>query len=223
LSKRAKALAEISRARRALAPKQVAGTLNGLVRDLQHGDSLLLGLDGFDNVGRLVTALGIFLRSSEAALAGIDEEVRGVASTLHVVHGDIINHFGSQDGRHCDILERLSKLDRVAELLLCKVDTQAACDVGLEDVLGALKAVSVQGPSIGAPLASTASASFNGSSDGAPSSESGCNDNSNSDAPVLDYDDMNVRFAKVNPKLDRLLVAVQKGRAPAGEKARFLS
>jgi hypothetical protein len=68
-------------------------------------------------------------------------------------------------------------------------------------------------------LASTASASFNGSPDGAPSSDSGCNDKSKSDAPVLDYDDMNVRFAQVNPKLDRLLVAVQKGRAPAGEKS----
>jgi hypothetical protein len=189
------------------------------VRDLQHVECLLLGLDGVDNVGRLVTDLGVILRSNGAALVGIDEEVKGVASTLEAVHGDTIDHFSRQDGRHCDILDRLSKLDHVAELLLLKVDTQAACDVRLEDVLEALKAVSVQRPTIGAPLASTASASFNYSSDGAASSDSGWNFKPNSDAPVLDYDDMNVRFAQVNPKLDRLLIAVQKGRAPAGEKS----
>jgi hypothetical protein len=35
---------------------------------------------------------------------------------------------------------------------------------------------------------------------------------------VLDCDDMNVWFAQVNSKLDRLLTVMQKGRAPAGEK-----
>jgi hypothetical protein len=135
-----KALAKVSGSRRALAPRQVAGTLNDLVRDLQHVESLLLGLDGFENVGKLVTGLGVLLRSNEAALVGIDEDLKGVASTVQLVHGDIINLFARQDGRHCDILDRLGKLDRVADMMLSKVNTQAACDARLEDFLVTLKA-----------------------------------------------------------------------------------
>jgi TPR repeat protein len=51
------------------------------------------------------------------------------------------------------------------------------------------------------------------------SSDSEYHTKPNSDEPVLDYDEMNVRFAQVNPKLDRLLTAMQKGRAPPGEKS----
>jgi hypothetical protein len=84
------ALAKMSGARRALAPRQVAGTLNGLVRDLLHVESLLIGLDGFENVDRLVTNLGVVLRDNEAAVVGMDQEVSCVPSTPQLVHGDIV-------------------------------------------------------------------------------------------------------------------------------------
>jgi hypothetical protein len=89
-----KARAEVCGARQAFKPRQVAGTLYGLVRDLQHVELLLLNLDGFDNVGRLVDNLGIAVHSNEGALADIDNELTGVASALQLVHGDIINLFG---------------------------------------------------------------------------------------------------------------------------------
>jgi hypothetical protein len=104
-------------------------------------------------------------------------------------------------------------------LLLGKVDTQVSCDVRLEDVLDALKAVSVPRPTVGAPLASTAPASSNDCPDGAASSSAVCHKKLNSDAAVLDYDDMNVKFAQVNLKVNCLLSAVQKERDLAGEKS----
>jgi hypothetical protein len=213
------AFAKMSRARRALAPRQVAGTLNGLVRDLLHVESLLLGLDGFDNVDRLVTDLGVVSRDNEAALVGIDEELNRVPYTLQLVLSDIDIRFGRQDGRQCGLLDRLGKLDRVAELLLGKLDTQAAFDVRLGDLLEALEAVSVLQPTTGTPLARTAAANPNDYPGGAAVSYTGGHNEPNDDATVLDYDDMNVRFAQVNSNLDRLLTAVQKGRAPAGEKS----
>jgi hypothetical protein len=73
------ALAGLTVAHRALAPREVAGTLNGLVRDLRHVECLPLDLDGFDVVGRLVTDLGVVLRGSETALVEIDEEVKDFA------------------------------------------------------------------------------------------------------------------------------------------------
>jgi hypothetical protein len=102
-------------------------------------------------------------------------------------------------------------------MLLGKVDTQAACDVRLEDFLQALRVVSVQQPTIGATSASTAPASSNDGPDVAASSD-GCRNKLDIDEAVMDYDDMKVTFALVNPKLDRLLNAVQKGCAPVGEK-----
>jgi hypothetical protein len=83
-----------------------------------------------------------------------------------------------------------------------------------------LKAVSAQRPTIGAPLASTASTSSNDCPDGAASSGAGCHSEPNSDATVLDYDDMNVKFAQLGAKLDRLRTAVQKGPRTGGREKR---
>jgi hypothetical protein len=203
------ALAKMSGARRAFAPRQVAGTLNGLVRDLQHVESLLLGLDGFDNVGRLLTDIGVVLRDNEAALAGIDEEVKGVASTVRLVQGDIRHVLGVQE--------------RVLEVLTSMVDSQAVRNVRLDDVVETVRAACRSRPADGTPAKLARSTCSTELATGDESPGADLHAQPTTGASVLDYDSMNVRFSMVDPKLDRFLNAVQKGgvRLPS-RRTRFL-
>jgi hypothetical protein len=209
------ALAKGSAAPRALTPRQVAGALNGLVRDLRHVESLLLGLDGFDNVARPVPELGVVLRDNQAARVGVGKTVNGVASlrcggfraTLLILFiGSMLAAATLSIGfaswivpLNCCWTRYIPKRRAMSDMRTClRHWRQFPYNIP----------PSVLPSDWPHPKARTTAAA----------SDTGCHKKPTIEATVLEYDDMNVWFAQVNSKLHRLLTVMQKGRAPAGEK-----
>jgi serine/threonine protein kinase len=195
-------------ARRLLAPAAIAGVLHGLVRDLQHVESLLLNLDGFANLRRLNKDLLVVVRANKGVLEDVREEVTGVASSLHDVDGNVLDGFRRQD--------------RLLEMVLAKMDAQATSAISLEDLVEAAKDIVWSRSAEGTPAGAPACASGSGDVAGPARRSDGLDLQPASDAPALDYDAINVRFAQVDPKLDRFLTAVQKGSTPPDEKDKII-
>jgi hypothetical protein len=112
-------------ASRILTPAAIASVLNGLVRDLQQVELLLLNLDGFANVGRQNKDLLIVARANKGLLEDVRVDNIRVATKLHDLNGNI--------------LEGHRRLDLILEMLSAMKDAQATPAVRLEDVVEAIK------------------------------------------------------------------------------------
>jgi serine/threonine protein kinase len=199
-------------ARRWITPREAEGILTGLMLRLRHVELLVVNLDGFANVGLLLDSLRSGIAGNQQSLvdlgvqmSGITPAIRNVGESVHAKL-DKIEHL---------ILTLMQIMPSDRESLTLNHQSVAHLLQGVEQIVQSSStsdATADVQPSTGSDALSSVELLPIVGSSSAPS---------NTRLP-LNQDAVNTRYKQMNPKIVRVLHALQNGSTPPDDKRKAL-